>query len=317
MSKYIRLAQQELFQSSARKSVEILNENLEGADEGEYLEGVKNRAGEDTMEKEEILRTLVSCGLSEYESKVYSSLVFSGPSKAGAISKDSKVPQSKIYEILDQLMNKQLVEMFDGRPKEFKAAEPETALKNILEDKAREITALKSRIDSMSSFLRPAKKDEIVGGVWTIKGEKFKEFFNKTSEMIGRSKDYVYAITRDFSRTASMAETVKKCVRRGVKIRVIGMEKINEMNYYKAKWYHDKGIEVRIFETKVHPRIIVSDGREILMRLDYSPQKRNGFFFSSLWSEDESLVTVIDSYVKNMWKNAEPIDFRKTLLPPL
>ncbi len=267
------------------------------------------------MEKEEILRTLINCGLSEYESKVYTSLVFLGTSKAGLISKHANVPQSKIYEVLDQLMSKQLVEVFDGRPKEFKAAEPEIALKNLLEEKVKEIDELKNKIDEISSFLKPIKKEETLSGIWTIKGEKFKEFFNKTAEMLKRSRKYVYAITRDFSRSSFMAEEIRRCMRRGVKIRVIGMEKINEKNYYKAKWYHDHGISLRIFETKVHPRIVVVDGKEVLLRLDYNPEKRNRFRFNSLWSEDPSLVTVMDNYVKNIWKNAKPINFSKIEQP--
>ena len=275
-------------------------------------EDFENDAPEnDTMEKGEILRTLINCGLSEYESKVYTALVFSGPSKAGVISKDSTVPQSKIYEVLDQLVDKQLVEVFDGRPKEFKATEPEVAIKNLLEDKVREIDALKSKIDEMSAFLKPRKTPETLGGIWSIKGEKFKEFFNKTSEILRRSENYVYAITRDFSRTSSLAEEVKNALGRGVKIRVIGMERVTERNYYKARWYHDHGIDLKIFETKVHPRIVVSDGKELLMRLDYTPQKRDRFRFNSIWSEDPSLVKVMDNYVKNIWSNAKTVSFKR------
>jgi len=297
MSKYIKLARQEIFQRDIKNFQDFEKED------------------EDVMQREEILRTLIRCGLSEYESRVYSSLVFLGPSKAGTISQESKVPQSKIYEVLDQLMNKQLVEVFDGRPKEFRAATPDIALKNLLEEKTGEIERLKSRVEAMSTFLKPSKKDEVLGGIWTIKGEKFKEFFNKTAEMLNRSEKYVYAITRDFSRSASMSESVKKCIKRGVNVRVIGMESINERNYYKALWYKEQEISLKFFETKVHPRIIVVDGKEILMRLDYNPQKRNRFRFNSLWSEDASLVTVIDSYVKNMWKNAKPVKFKKIPAP--
>ena len=133
--------------------------------------------------------------------------------------------------------------------------------------------------------------------------------------MLNRSEKYVYAITRDFSRTSSMAGIIKKCIKRGVKIRVIGMEKINKRNYYKALWYREQGISLRFFETKVHPRIVVIDGKEILLRLDYNPQKRKRFRFDSLWSEDASLVTIIDNYVKNMWQNAKPVNFKKVPTP--
>ena len=72
---------------------------------------------------------------------------------------------------------------------------------------------------------------------------------------------------------------------------------------------------MRVFETKMHPRIVLIDGKEVLLRLDYDPSKRSNFRFSALWSEDQSLVRVFDTYVKNLWKAAKPVDFRKIKAP--
>jgi sugar-specific transcriptional regulator TrmB len=268
-----------------------------------------------TMKKEEILRTLTSCGLNEYESRTYSSLVFLGTAKASKISKDSNVPQSKIYDVLDQLMKKQMVEMFDGRPKEFKAVEPEIALKRLIEKRDRELEALKTKVDTIAGFLKPFSKDETLNGIWTIKGKKWVEFFDKVVEMADRSKKYVYGVTRDYSRSAKLAESIKKCTKRGIKVRVIGLEDVTGSNYYKAKWYHEQGAKLRVFETKVHPRIALIDGNEVLLRLDYDPTKKNNFKFSAVWSEDPSLVRVFDAYVKNLWKSAKKVDLRKIPQP--
>ena len=277
-----------------------------------YKELIKeDDIGENTMQKEEILRTLTSCGLSEYESRAYSSLVFLGTAKASIISKDSQVPQSKIYDVLEQLMEKQLVEMFDGRPKEFKAVEPEIALTKLLENRSREIEYLKAKIDTISKFLRPTANEETINGIWVIKGKKWIEFFDKIIEMSKRSKKYMYGVTRDYSRSPEFGKAIRACVKRGVDIRVIGLEAATGRNYYKAKWYHEQGAKVRVFETKVHPRIALVDGREVLLRLDHNPAKRNRFRFSAIWSEDPSLVRVFDSYVKNLWKAAKPVNFRK------
>jgi sugar-specific transcriptional regulator TrmB len=264
----------------------------------------------DSMEKEEILKVLVDCGLSEYESKVYASLVLLGPSKAGTISKKSNVPQSKIYEILGQLTEKRMVEVFDGRPKEFKATDPNIVLKEILQQRMMKIDSLSSRVEEVSNFLRPKEKESTINGIWVVKGDKYREFFNRTAGMLSRSEKYVYAITRDFSRSSTLSKEVKKCVGRGVKINVVGMEDIGEKNYYKAKWYYDHGIRLRIFDTKIHPRIVVVDGKEILIRLDYNPNKRERFRFNSMWSEDPSLVTVMDNYMKSIWRNSKPVRIR-------
>lgn len=267
------------------------------------------------MEKSEIYRTLKKFGLSEYESKAYTSLTILGPSKAGVISQEAEVPQSKIYEVLEELMKKNLVEVFGGRPKEFKAISPELALRNLLDEKERGLVELRKEIRKLSSIMKPVSEKEIAGGIWTLKGKKWIEFFNKTSEMLDRSRKYVYAITRDFSRSSKLSESAKACIKRGVKIRVIGMEAVNDSNFYKAKWYHSIGIQLKHFETSLHPRIVVVDGKEILIRLDHDPTKRERFSFNSLWSQDPSLVKVIDSYMKHLWEVAEPIDFRK-ISPP-
>jgi sugar-specific transcriptional regulator TrmB len=259
------------------------------------------------VEISQIHNLLEKIGLSEYEAKAYTTLLLIGPSKAGEISKESKIPHSKIYEILEQLSIKQLIETLEGRPKEFKAVSPEIALMRLIEEREKEISKLKGRVKNLSEALKPFKFPEVTYGIWTIKGRKWSEFLNKAAEMIERSRRYIYVVTREFSRTSKLAYAIKSCLRRGVKIRLIGIEEPAEDKYYRAKWYYEHGIQIRIFPTKVHPRILVSDGREVLMRLDGKPTKKDGFLFFSLWSQDESLVKVLDSYVKNLWKNAKPL----------
>jgi sugar-specific transcriptional regulator TrmB len=64
-----------------------------------------------------ILETLMSCGLTEYESKVYFTLLLTEKSKMLELSKKSSVPQSKIYLTVDGLKDKGLVDVDDGMPK--------------------------------------------------------------------------------------------------------------------------------------------------------------------------------------------------------
>ena len=261
------------------------------------------------MKLEEIIEVLKSLGLSEYESKTYYSLVLLGPSRAGELSKQSLVPQSKIYETLEGLIDKQLVEVLDGRPRDYKAVSPENALKNLVGEREKKLVDLKTRLKEVSGYLKPEKPDEVSGGIWTIKGRKFIEFFNRASDMIGKSRKYVYGVTRDFSRSARLSEAVNSAIKRGVKVRVMGMTNVDETNYFKAKWLSDKGVELKTFDTKVHPRIVIIDGKEVLLRLDHQPDRKDDFRFSSIWSQDPSLVRVFDTYVKNLWESSNSVDF--------
>ena len=268
------------------------------------------------MERKEILETLKKIGLSEYESRTYMALVIRGPSKAGEISREANVPQSKIYETLTCLMDKQLIEMFDGRPKEFKAVSPDIVLRSLVEEKEGEFKALKDMVSSVINTLKPVDQGDVIEGIWTQKGEKSKEVLNRLAGMLEKCKSYAYDITRDFSYSSKYREALKNCVKRKVKVMTISISSIDENNYYKAKWYHASNLPIRIFEAKVHPRILVVDGREVSIRLD-SDSSKNRFSFQSIWSQNPSLVKVFDTYTKNLWTSARQVDFRKIPVPKL
>jgi sugar-specific transcriptional regulator TrmB len=263
------------------------------------------------MKVSDILAFLQNLGLTEYEAKTYSTLSVGGPMKAGNISKESGVPQSKVYWILDDLIEKQLVEVAEGKPKEYKAVPPAIALSRLIEEREKSISVIKTGLKEVSQYLQPIKGAEAMGGIWTVRGRNWVEFFNKACEMIDRSKKYVYGVSRDYSRSAKLSELVEQASKRGVKVRVIGMQNIDEENYLKAKWYVEHGAELRVVHTSLHPRIVVVDGKEVLLRLDHEHMKKEDFPFSSVWSEDPGLVKVFDTYVKNLWEGAKEVDFKR------
>jgi phosphatidylserine/phosphatidylglycerophosphate/cardiolipin synthase-like enzyme len=180
----------------------------------------------------------------------------------------------------------------------------------MVEEKERSVREVKTNLREVSSMLKPIKGGETMSGIWTTKGKNWVEFFNKASEMIQKSRKYVYGVTRDFSRSAKLSEVLEGAAKRGVKVRVLGMQEINEENYFKAKWFLEHGAELKIIQTSMHPRIVVMDGKEVLLRLDHDHEKKDGFPFSSVWSQDPGLVKVFDTYVRNVWENAEQVDLK-------
>lgn len=64
-----------------------------------------------------ILKMLKKCGLNEYQSKAYFTLLITGKSKAWDLYKRSSVPQSKIYYVVEELKEKGLVEVEAGSPR--------------------------------------------------------------------------------------------------------------------------------------------------------------------------------------------------------
>src|ERR1700758_4530393 len=75
-------------------------------------------------------RALKEFGLTEYEAKVYVSLVESGTQTASELSRTASIPYSKIYEILGNLERKGWVESEQGRPSKYYPKAPSTALES-------------------------------------------------------------------------------------------------------------------------------------------------------------------------------------------
>jgi len=256
------------------------------------------------MQKEEIIETLQKFGLTEYESKAYVTLSLLGPAKASEISKQAEVPQSKIYVTLESLMEKQLVEVSQERPKLFKAITPSFVIKNLLEAKEEEFKSLKQKAFLVSRLLRPIEVDEeIVEGIWVQKVEKYMEILDRLVQMVKKAKKYVYDVTKSLPYSSSYREALLDCKEKGVSLHVMAM---GLEDREKVKWYVKNGIKVKLLEAKNHPRILAVDGREVAIRIDNGKPA-----FQSIWSSDPSFVSMMDNYLKNLWKNAREVSLRE------
>jgi sugar-specific transcriptional regulator TrmB len=75
-------------------------------------------------QQEQLTQALCKLGLSLYQAKVYSALSSLGPSGVADIQKASGVPRTKIYEVLEQLLDIGAVEFRSGRPVFYNALSP-------------------------------------------------------------------------------------------------------------------------------------------------------------------------------------------------
>ncbi|MHC1684425.1 MAG: TrmB family transcriptional regulator [Clostridiaceae bacterium] len=78
------------------------------------------------MDSLSIIQDMKALGLNEYEIKAYLSLLEQHPVNGYTLSKNSGIPRSRIYEVLESLKNKQIVfEQSDGKNNIYYPLEPE------------------------------------------------------------------------------------------------------------------------------------------------------------------------------------------------
>ena len=121
---------------------------------------------------DEAVEKLKEIGWSEYESKTYSALVSLGRTTASQIAKVSQVPPNRVYQILDKLKEKNIVEDVQptrGGPRIFKPKDPHLLFNDLkieyntkIEIAQKELEKLKERVDekpSLSTFTIIGRKE--------------------------------------------------------------------------------------------------------------------------------------------------------------
>ncbi|PSQ41977.1 transcriptional regulator [Halobacteriales archaeon SW_7_68_16] len=109
-------------------------------------------------------------GLSKYEARAYRSLLRTGPATAKEVSQASDVPMGRIYDVLNSLEGGDLVRtQAASRPKEYVAADPETALDALLEQRRNELENRRDEYERAADELHDELTSErAVGGqFWT------------------------------------------------------------------------------------------------------------------------------------------------------
>jgi len=83
----------------------------------------------------EVKRQLKDLGLSTYEIEVYLKVVELGIAEAQTIYQETNVPFGRIYQELNSLAGKGLIEVQNSRPKRYMAREPRLALEMLVRRK--------------------------------------------------------------------------------------------------------------------------------------------------------------------------------------
>ena len=143
-------------------------------------------------------------GLSEYEARVYVSLVTEGASEARKLSIRCGVPRTKVYATLKKLMERGLVFELPVDPRKFAPSSPAEAFEQYLLHSKEEtsdrvislvesdkvVSLLEEAYEKTQSTIEPRKEE-----VWIVQGRS--EMLTKIREMLSRAKKSVTVVTTE------------------------------------------------------------------------------------------------------------------------
>ena len=244
---------------------------------------------------------LRSFGFTAYESRVYVSLVRNGICSAPEVSKNCGVPKSKIYTVLENLLNKRMIEEFPGAPRKFKARAPNSVIDELLAGKKEEFCKIEESAEtiktSLTSILNQSENKYIDSDsvLWTVNGRK--AFHEKFAEMIRRARHNVEAITPTISRNSVLEDAIRYSKSRGVRFNT--MTTLDDDNRLRIKYYLSYCDRILNFGGELPMTVLIVDGEECLYRMKYTVASQVNYI--GVHSTNKGLVQAFVQY----WKGLE------------
>lgn len=240
-----------------------------------------------------VLREL---GLTEYETDVYLALIENGTMTAVEVSKQASVPYSKVYGVLNGLVEKGWVQVEHGRPSKYFPKSPVEAFSVA---KLRFVDKLKSWEQIVSGELQALyerREFHERPDIWILRGER--NILTKLEEMLGKVKNELMVAAPSFAR--SLANAVLPMFLRlqgsNVKIMVMVAGDVNEWDLNRLVSVG----EIRVREHMFGGGVIVDSREAMLMLGEDKPSL-------VIWSDHVGLVRFARDYFEYLWGSSETI----------
>ncbi|HET6403583.1 MAG TPA: helix-turn-helix domain-containing protein [Candidatus Thermoplasmatota archaeon] len=262
------------------------------------------------------LTRLREFGLSEYAARSYLALLDLGIAEARDVSSISKVPQAKIYHVLEQLHDKGLVVILPEFPKKYAPVPFEEYLGRLYEEHTKAAAAIEEERAALAEMFR-VMGDTDVGdrGFFTvIRGRR--NVLAKIEEMIAQTqKDLVILGTSGTaSRATHMIPELRRARERDVRVRMLApvdaetIEKLAPIAQHVDLRARELGEE----EQSSKVAIVVSDSARAFL-IHFVPDDNNLYSGKDIgvFTDQEAMVAAIQAIVQPHWTRSAPYERRR------
>ncbi|MCT4585293.1 MAG: TrmB family transcriptional regulator [Peptostreptococcaceae bacterium] len=178
------------------------------------------------MELNNLIEAMMELGLNKYESKAYINLLKNPNITAYELGNLSGIPQAKIYETMNKLLEKNLVNIISNNPKKYICVEYEDFLERKEND-------YKNNIKYLKNNLSKVKEKKEVSHITHLQKEK--QIEEKIIKMLDSANEFIYLETwkEDYIKIQKQLKEIEK---KGIKIVIMiygkGIDEIGRVYYH-------------------------------------------------------------------------------------
>jgi sugar-specific transcriptional regulator TrmB len=249
---------------------------------------------------DENIATLKGMGLTMYEAQAYVTLTSRISATATEIAENSNIPRSKIYDVLKKLVEKNFIEVEDGRPLTYNVKSPVEIL-------GREKEKIDSRIDDTITRLTYVYENgmsQVQAPIWRVYGVE--KIISQEVEIIKRAKTSINmrigflfegegeALVKAFKRRRNLKVNIlasPTCYINNEEVNIIELFKDSDINIQKADVPFVK--------------VLISDSKEMMHTYTkFTEDKRNVIPETAIgiWNKYEDVAKNYDERFMNQLK---------------
>lgn len=228
-----------------------------------------------------IISLMQNIGFTQYESQVYLALLQQAHITGYELAKTSGVPASKIYQILNKLIDKEMVLVVDSGPKKYVPLPPAEILSRLKGDYLSTVDNLTDKLGHLYA------QDEFSENyIWNLTGRT--EIIRKLTEFIGEAREHLYLSVWD-EEIDEIHEALLQVAGKGIQLTIVHFgEKLLNIG---TEYRHGREHEIRMERGGRRIALIVDDKKVVL-----------GHFLkdgssSAAWTSNKGLVLLAKDYI--------------------
>ena len=236
---------------------------------------------------EGLINSLTALGFSSYEAKTYVGLLHGYGQTAYALSKDTGVPQPKIYDAIRKLIARRAAVQINEKPQRFAATPPDELLRTLRSDMAARIDAAE-RMVAQEAVATEDQWPEVMTSM-----EGLPSVLTRATALIESSTDKIY-LSAWADQLKILSKPLEDAAGRGVDIIILAFGRTTPV-LNGAQVYSHKSTAKALYPNHQNRHLaLVSDGNTSLWGL-----ASNGGEWTALISEDFRMVGLVRSFIRH------------------
>ena len=244
------------------------------------------------MNSKELNTLLEKIGLTEYESKTLGTLFRMGEAEAPAISRLAQVPKTRVYDVLDKLVEKNLVIEIRGRPKRYRGIEAKKAFDSLLQKRKDELKNLEERVAGVETLIASAAGKEEQGET-VMKVKDRHDFERILAQEIAKAKTSIVGFSELTDKEPIIREAIESAGQKRIGIKLI--------NAFQNNWLQ-KAANTKQLEHGLNAYIL--DNKKVVLALSDFKQDKPEYHFT-IFNGHKPMVNTLQHYFDKCWTEAK------------